>query len=198
MSHTHDPSPRPRCSWADTHPLYVAYHDEEWGQPLHDERRLFEMLILEGAQAGLSWLTILKRREGYRRAFEGFDPERIARWGEAEQARLLADPGIIRNRAKVAAAIGNAQAYLKLRDEWGGLDPYLWSFTKGRQLRTWPRARDFRELPTESPESRAMSRDMKRRGFRFVGPTILYAHMQACGMVDDHLEGCFRAQEADA
>jgi DNA-3-methyladenine glycosylase I len=174
-------------------PLYVAYHDEEWGVPVHDERRLFEMLVLEGAQAGLSWITILKRREGYRRAFAGFDPEAIARFGARETAVLLADPGIIRNRAKVAAAIANARAVLALREEPGGLDRLLWDFVDGEPRRN--RWQTLAEVPPESHESKAMSRELKRRGFAFVGPTVCYAFMQACGLVNDHLTGCFRYRE---
>jgi DNA-3-methyladenine glycosylase I len=182
-----------RCGWVTADPLYVAYHDEEWGVPVHDERRLFEMLILEGAQAGLSWITILKRREGYRRAFAGFDPEQIARFGAKETAALLADPGIIRNRAKVAAAIANARAVLALREEPGGLDRLLWDFVDGEPRRN--RWKTLGEVPPESHESKAMSRELKRRGFAFVGPTVCYAFMQACGLVNDHLMGCFRYRE---
>ena len=181
---------RPRCGWVNDDPLYLAYHDEEWGVPLHDERRLFEMLNLEGAQAGLSWITILKRREGYRRAFDGFDPEKVARFGPARIERLLADPGIIRNRAKVEATVGNARALLELRAAGIGFDGFLWLFVGGR-----PRRNAFRalgEIPAETEESKAMSKELKRRGFRFVGPTICYAFMQAVGMVDDHLLTCFK------
>jgi len=181
---------RPRCGWVNDDPLYLAYHDEEWGVPLHDERRLFEMLNLEGAQAGLSWITILKRREGYRRAFDGFDPEKVARFGPARIERLLADPGIIRNRAKVEATVGNARALLELRAAGIGFDGFLWQFVGGR-----PRRNAFRalgEIPAETEESKAMSKELKRRGFRFVGPTICYAFMQAVGMVDDHLLTCFK------
>jgi len=189
MSTTPDPS-LPRCSWATSDPLYLAYHDEEWGVPVHDDRRLFEMLILEGAQAGLSWLTILKRRESYRQAFEGFDPERIARYGEKDVARLLADPGIIRNRAKVAATIKNAQAYLALVEETGSLDAFLWQFVGGApKVNHWP---TLKEIPPETAESKALSKELKRRGFGFVGSTICYAFMQAVGMVDDHVLTCFR------
>ncbi|HXF74432.1 MAG TPA: DNA-3-methyladenine glycosylase I [Actinomycetota bacterium] len=171
----------------------LAYHDEEWGVPSHDDRHLFEMLVLEGAQAGLSWSTILRRRDAYRRAFAGFDPERVARFGRGDAARLLADPGIVRNRAKVEAAIANARAALAVRDEHGSLDAFLWSFVDGRPRRN--RFRSLVELPAETPGSRAMSRELKRRGFRFVGPTICYAFMQAVGMVNDHVVGCFREPE---
>ncbi|HUO86275.1 MAG TPA: DNA-3-methyladenine glycosylase I [Thermoanaerobaculia bacterium] len=189
-----DPSvadPRPRCGWVTpTEPLYVAYHDAEWGVPLTDDRALFEALILDGAQAGLSWLTILKRREGYRRAFEGFDAERIARWGEAEIAARLQDPGIIRNRAKVEAAVGNARAWLVLRDGGETLAGLLWGFVDGVPRQN--RRRTVADLPAETDESRAMARELKRRGFRFVGPTVCYALMQAAGLVNDHTLDCFR------
>jgi len=184
----------PRCGWATSDPLYLAYHDEEWGVPVHDDRRLFEMLILEGAQAGLSWITILKRREGYRRAFEGFDPERIARYGKKDVNRLLADTGIIRNRAKVEATIKNAQAYLALAAEAGSLDRFLWQFVGGApKVNRW---RALKEIPAETPESKALSKELKRRGFGFVGSTICYAFMQAVGMVDDHVLSCFKRQGA--
>ena len=182
-----------RCGWVTEDPLYLAYHDREWGVPMHDDRRLFEMLVLEGAQAGLSWITILRRREGYRRAFAGFDPERVARFGARETAALLADPGIIRNRAKVAAAIGNARAVLAVQDELGSLDRLLWSFVGGRPIRH--RFKSLGEVPAETPESKAMSKELKRRGFAFVGPTVCYAFMQACGLVNDHVTGCFRYRE---
>jgi DNA-3-methyladenine glycosylase I len=180
----------PRCGWATGDPLYLAYHDEEWGVPVHDDRRLFEMLILEGAQAGLSWITILKRREGYRRAFHGFDPARIARYKEKDVARLLADPGIIRNRAKVEATIKNAKAYLIVTEETGTFDRFLWQFVGGApKINRW---QTLQEIPAETPESKAMSKELKRRGFGFVGSTICYAFMQAVGMVDDHVLGCFK------
>ncbi|MEA2560629.1 MAG: DNA-3-methyladenine glycosylase [Acidobacteriota bacterium] len=178
-----------RCWWAGDDPLYVAYHDEEWGVPVHDDRRLFEMLILEGAQAGLSWITILRRREGYRRAFDGFDPERIARYGEARKAALLQDEGIIRNRAKVDAAVRNAQAFLEIES----FDRFLWDFVGGKPKQN--RWKERGEIPPETPESKAMSKELKRRGFNFVGPTICYAFMQAVGMVNDHLTGCFRHRQ---
>jgi DNA-3-methyladenine glycosylase I len=183
---------RVRCGWATSDPLYIAYHDEEWGVPSHDERHLFEMLILEGAQAGLSWITILRRREGYRRAFDGFDPEAIARYGPEKAAALLADPGIIRNRAKVDAAVTNARAFLAMRDEPGGFDRFLWGFVDGRPIQNrWQRS----EVPAETAESKAMSKELRWRGFTFVGPTICYAFMQAVGMVNDHAADCFRHRE---
>jgi len=184
---------RVRCGWATTDPLYIAYHDEEWGVPSHDERHLFEMLILEGAQAGLSWITILRRREGYRQAFDGFDPEKIARYGAKKKAALLADAGIIRNRAKVDAAIANARAFLAVREETGSCDRFLWSFVGGRPLQN--RWTGFGDVPAETAESKAMSKELRRRGFSFVGPTICYAFMQAVGMVNDHTTGCFRYRQ---
>jgi DNA-3-methyladenine glycosylase I len=177
--------PRPRCRWVTADPLYVAYHDDEWGVPVHDERRLFEMLILEGAQAGLSWITILKKREGYRRAFDGFDAKKIARYDARRVARLLADPGIVRNRLKIEATIGNAKALLALHDAGETLDELLWSFVGGVPHQGKP-GRTVR-----SPASDAMSKVLVKRGFRFVGSTILYAFMQACGLVNDHERGCF-------
>ena len=182
-----------RCWWAGDDPLYVAYHDEEWGVPVHDDRRLFEMLILEGAQAGLSWITILRRREGYRRAFDGFDPERIARYTERKKAALLQDEGIIRNRAKIDAAVRNAQAFLELREETSDFDRFLWDFVAGKPKQN--RFKERGEILPETPESKALSKELKRRGFNFVGPTICYAFMQAVGMVNDHLTGCFRHRQ---
>jgi DNA-3-methyladenine glycosylase I len=183
---------RTRCGWATSDPLYIAYHDEEWGVPLHDERRLFEMLILEGAQAGLSWISILRRREGYRRAFDDFDPEKIARYSEKKTAALLADPGIIRNRAKIAAAVTNARAFLAIREETGSFDRFLWDLIGGQPIQNRWRAT---EVPAETAESKTMSKELKQRGFIFVGPTICYAFMQATGMVNDHLVTCFRHRE---
>ena len=183
----------PRCSWASlVDPAYLAYHDREWGVPLREERALFELLILEGAQAGLSWSTILHRREGYRRAFAGFEPDAVAAFGPADEARLLADPGIVRNRAKVAAAIGNARAWIGMRE--AALDPvaHLWSFVGGRPVQN---RFVSGEVPAETEASRAMSRDLRGRGFAFVGPTICYAFMQSVGMVNDHTIGCFRHAE---
>ena len=184
---------RPRCAWVPADPLYVAYHDLEWGIPVHDERKLFEMLVLEGAQAGLSWITILKRREGYRKAFADFDPEKVARFTPARIEKLLLDPGIIRNRAKVLAAVANAKAVLALRQEEGGLDRLLWSFVGGKPKRN--RWSSPGEVPAETAESKAMSKELKRRGFAFVGPTVCYAFMQAVGIVDDHATFCFRYQD---
>jgi DNA-3-methyladenine glycosylase I len=184
---------RQRCAWVPADPLYVAYHDLEWGIPVHDERKLFEMLVLEGAQAGLSWITILKRREGYRKAFADFDPEKVARFTPARIEKLLLDPGIIRNRAKVLAAVANAKAVLALRREDGGLDRLLWSFVGGKPKRN--RWSSPGEVPAETAESKAMSKELKRRGFAFVGPTVCYAFMQAVGIVDDHATVCFRYGE---
>ena len=182
--------PPERCSWATSDPAYLAYHDEEWGVPLHDDRRLFEMLVLEGAQAGLSWLTILKRRENYRRAFDGFDPQVVARYGDTEIARLLGDAGIIRNRLKINSAVTNARAFLKVQEESGSFDRYIWEFVGGRPVQNaWTR---LDELPARTALSDTLSKDLKKRGFSFVGSTICYAHMQATGMVNDHLVSCFR------
>jgi len=184
---------RPRCPWAGADPLYLAYHDRQWGVPLHDDVGLFEMLLLEGAQAGLSWITILRRREEYRRVFAGFDPHRLARWGERQVARALADPGIIRNRLKVEAAVRNARAFLALAEEHGSFDSFLWQRAGGKPRQN--RWRVMSELPAETPDSRALSRDLRARGFSFVGPTICYAFMQAVGLVNDHLVSCFRHRE---
>lgn len=182
-----------RCAWCGGDPLYQAYHDREWGVPLHDERSLFEFLILEGAQAGLSWLTILRKREGYRRAFDAFDAERIARYGEADAARLLADPGIVRNRLKIAAAIGNARATLKIREDFGGLDTYFWRYVDGRPIQNaWL---DPSRIPARTALSDTIGKDLKQRGFKFVGSTIVYAFMQATGMVNDHTVDCFRHRQ---
>jgi DNA-3-methyladenine glycosylase I len=186
-------SVKTRCGWAGSDPLYVAYHDEEWGVPEHDERRLFEFLVLEGAQAGLSWLTILKKRENYRKAFAGFDPRRVARFDSHKVAALLADPGIVRNRMKINAAIRNARAFLEVQREHGTFDAYIWQFVGGAPRRNAWRA--LRDVPARTPEAEAMSRDLKRRGFGFVGPTICYAFMQATGMVNDHLVSCFRYRQ---
>lgn len=182
---------RQRCWWCGEDPIYVAYHDTEWGVPLHDDQRLFEMLILEGFQAGLSWITVLKKRENFRRAFKAFDAEKIARFTKRDVERLLQDPGIIRNRLKVEAAVTNARAYLDVLEQLGSFDTYLWQFTNGKTLRD-PRGMTKRRIPARTSESDAMSKDLKRRGFKFVGSTICYAHMQATGMVDDHVEGCFK------
>jgi DNA-3-methyladenine glycosylase I len=183
-----------RCAWAaGGDELMLAYHDEEWGTPSHDDRHLFELLTLEGAQAGLSWTTILRKREGYRHAFVGFDPEAVARFTPRDIDRLLADPGIVRNRAKVESTVSNAKQVLALQEELGSLDAYLWSFVEGTPIQN--RWRALGELPAETAESKALSKDLKRRGFRFVGPTIVYAFMQAVGMVNDHTVDCFRYVE---
>jgi DNA-3-methyladenine glycosylase I len=179
-----------RCGWATSDPLYIAYHDEEWGAPLHDERRLFEMLVLEGAQAGLSWITILRKREGYRAAFDNFDAATIAGYDERKVAELLANPGIVRNRLKIDAAIQNARAFLAVREAFGSFDTYIWRFVGGQpKINAWE---TLAEIPAKTPESEAMSKDLLKRGFRFVGPTICYAFMQAVGMVNDHVTECFR------
>ena len=184
---------RPRCPCGTGDPLNLAYHDLEWGVPIHDDRRLFELLNLEGAQAGLAWITILRKRDGYRRAFEGWDPERIAAYGADDEARLLADAGIIRNRAKVRAVIGNARAFLSMTDAPGAFDRYLWSFVGGAPLvNRWTA---LSGVPAETDVSCALSRDLKKRGFSFVGPTIVYAFMQSAGLVNDHLVSCFRYAE---
>ncbi|HEV2106683.1 MAG TPA: DNA-3-methyladenine glycosylase I [Thermomicrobiales bacterium] len=186
-----------RCPWAGSDPLYVAYHDEEWGVPCHDDRALFERLVLEGFQAGLSWLTILRKREGFRRAFDGFDPERVAAYGPHDVARLLADASIVRNRAKITASIRNAQAFLAIQAEFGSFDRYVWGFVGGVPLMR-PAPPALADVPITTPESDALSKDLKRRGFTFVGSTICYAFMQSIGMVDDHVVGCFRAKEQGA
>ena len=179
-----------RCTWCGDNPLYVAYHDHDWGVPAHDDRHLFEMLILEGAQAGLSWLTILKKRENYRKAFDNFDVEKVAAYSDQDVQRLLADPGIVRNRLKIASAIKNAQGVLAIKEEFGSLDTYLWSFVDGA-----PRQNEWRsmaEMPTRTEQSDRMSKALKRRGCNFIGTTICYSFMQATGMVNDHIIGCFR------
>jgi len=184
--------PKTRCAWA-RGDLDVAYHDREWGVPIHRDRRLFELLILEGAQAGLSWSTILKKRPGYRKAFDGFDANKIARYSAVRVRRLMNDAGIVRNRAKIEATIANARAFLAVQREHGSFDSYIWQFVDGRPTQNaWRR---HGECPAETDTSRAMSRDLLRRGFKFVGPTICYAFMQATGMVNDHLRGCFRWRE---
>ena len=184
-----------RCPWA-VGDEYVRYHDEEWGVPVHDDRWLFEMLILEGAQAGLSWITILRKRENYRAAFDGFDPERVARYRPAKIASLLRNEGLVRNRLKMAAAVQNAKSFLKVRDEFGTFDSYIWRFVGGQPRRNAFRA--ISEVPAKTHESDAMSADLRRRGFKFVGSTICYAFMQAVGMVNDHLVACPRWAEVDA
>ncbi|MBI3891200.1 MAG: DNA-3-methyladenine glycosylase I [Candidatus Wallbacteria bacterium] len=180
-----------RCEWAKTEPM-LSYHDEEWGVPVHDDCLHFELLILEGAQAGLSWETILKKRSEYRKAFAEFDPRKVARFDEAAAQELLANPGVVRNRLKIASAIENARAFLAVQKEHGSFDEYVWSFVGGKPIRH--RCKSLRELPCESKESTALSNALRKRGFRFVGPTIMYAYMQATGLIDDHLVGCFRAQ----
>jgi DNA-3-methyladenine glycosylase I len=185
-----------RCGWCGKDPLYVCYHDEEWGVPIFEDRKLFEFLILEGAQAGLSWITILKRREGYRKAFADFDPAKVARFTEKRIEKLLQDPGIIRNRLKVRSAVQNARAFQKVQEEFGSFSNYQWSFTEGKPIQN--RFRRLSDLPAETPLSRAFSKDLKKRGFNFVGPTIVYAHMQAVGMVNDHLVDCFRHKEVSS
>jgi DNA-3-methyladenine glycosylase I len=182
-----------RCGWCGSDPLYVAYHDTEWGVPVHDDRLLFEFLILEGAQAGLSWITILRKREAYRKAFAGFDADKVARFGPRQVARLLADAGIVRNRLKVEAAIGNARRFLAVQEAFGSFDEYVWRFVDGRPIVN--RWKTLKQVPASTPQSDALSRDLKARGFKFVGSTICYAHMQATGMVNDHLAGCFRHAE---
>jgi DNA-3-methyladenine glycosylase I len=179
-----------RCPWAGTDPLYVAYHDEEWGVPAHDDRHLFEMLVLEGAQAGLSWLTILRKRARYREVFNGFDPLTVSRYGPSKVAALLGDAGIVRNRLKVGAAVTNARAFLAVQQEFGSFDRYLWQFVGGSpRVNAW---RAMRDVPARTAESDALSKDLGRRGFRFVGSTICYAYMQAVGLVNDHLTTCYR------
>jgi DNA-3-methyladenine glycosylase I len=187
---------RNRCGWCGEDPLYVAYHDNEWGVPVYDDRTLFEFLILEGAQAGLSWSTILKKRDGYREAFDGFDPEKVARYDDRQTAELLANPGIVRNRLKVASTVNNARAFLEVQNERGSFSDYIWSFVDGRPIQnSW---RSLAEIPAKTPLAESISKDLKKRGFRFVGPTIVYAHMQATGMVNDHIVDCFRYHEIEA
>jgi DNA-3-methyladenine glycosylase I len=184
------PPPLVRCSWAEGDPLLLAYHDEEWGVPSHDDRQLFELLCLEGAQAGLSWITILRKRDGYRRAFEDFDPVRVAAYAEPDVERLIADPGIVRNRAKILSVIGNARASLRLADDVGPLAAHLWSLVDGTTIQN--RWTSMAEIPAETDASRAMARDLKRRGFSFIGPTVAYALMQSAGLVNDHVVTCYR------
>ncbi|MEN9934430.1 MAG: 3-methyl-adenine glycosylase constitutive [Chloroflexota bacterium] len=185
--------PMTRCWWAGSDPTYIAYHDTEWGVPVHDDRTLFEFLVLEGAQAGLSWITILRKRPAYREAFDGFDAQRVAAYGPEKVAELLQNPGIVRNRLKVDSAVTNARAFLRVQEEFGSFDAYIWRFVGGRPIQnTWS---SMKEVPAETGESRALSKDLIRRGFRFVGPTIMYAHMQATGMVNDHLTSCPRHVE---
>jgi DNA-3-methyladenine glycosylase I len=183
-----------RCAWAGTDPAMTAYHDDEWGVPVHDDRKLFEFLVLEGAQAGLSWSTILHRREGYRRAYRDFDPAKVARFGERDTVRLLADPGIIRNKAKIAWSVRNAQAFLQVQRELGSFDAYLWKYVGNKPVVNRPRG--LGDIPASTPLSDALSKDLRKRGFGFVGSTICYAFLQAVGVVDDHAATCFRAQPA--
>ncbi|MBO8172584.1 MAG: DNA-3-methyladenine glycosylase I [Bacillaceae bacterium] len=182
-----------RCAWTTDDPLYIDYHDREWGVPVYDDRLLFEFLILEGAQAGLSWLTILKKRAHYRQVFDGFDPQKVAGYGDEKIAALLADSGIVRNRLKIRAAVGNARAFLRVQEEFGSFRDYIWGFVDGKPIINHWRSHD--EVPTRTRESDAMSRDLKKRGFKFVGSTICYAYMQATGMVMDHTTDCFRYRE---
>ena len=184
-----------RCEWAGSDPLYIEYHDNEWGVPVHDDRKIFEMLVLEGAQAGLNWLTVLRKRENYRKAFDNFDPRKVAQYDSKKLQELLANEGIIRNKLKIHSAIQNARAFLEVQKEFGSFDAYIWQFVGGRPIRnSW---KSLSELPAQTAESEAMSKDLKRRGFGFVGPTICYAHMQATGMVNDHVVTCFRYKEVE-
>jgi len=187
------PRERVRCSWAGTDPLYLRYHDEEWGVPSREDRHLFEMLTLEGAQAGLSWITILRKREGYRRAFVLFDPTKVARITEAKREQLMNDEGIVRNRSKIASTVGNAKAFLVVQREHGTFASYLWSFVDGRPLQAKPRTRA--DVPAKTELSTHISKDLAKRGFRFIGPTIIYAYLQAVGVVNDHVATCFRQRE---
>ena len=182
-----------RCEWCGDEPIYVDYHDKDWGVPVHDDRLHFEMIILDGAQAGLSWITILKRRESYREAFDNFEPEKVARYSDKKIERLLKNPGIIRNRLKVKSAVENAKGFLKIQEGFGSFDDYIWQFTRHQTIHNkW---RSLKEIPVKTPESDAMSKDLKKRGFSFVGSTICYAYMQAAGMVNDHVTSCFRYNE---
>jgi DNA-3-methyladenine glycosylase I len=180
-----------RCGWATSDPLYIRYHDEEWGVPVHEDRKLFEMLTLEGAQAGLSWITVLRKRETYRAAFADFDPNVVARFDARKEATLMKNEGIVRNRLKIGSTISNAKAFLDVQRENGSFDAYIWSFVGGKPKKNG--LKSLKEIPAQTPESEAMSKALKKRDFRFVGPTICYAFMQACGLVEDHVEGCFRS-----
>jgi DNA-3-methyladenine glycosylase I len=182
-----------RCEWCGDHPLYVTYHDREWGVPVHSDRKLFEFLVLEGAQAGLSWLTVLKKRSAYRKAFDGFNFEKVARYNKSKINSLLENPGIIRNRLKIESAVRNAKAFIEVRREFGTFNNYIWQFVENRPLQN--RWKSIKELPAKTGLSDAISRDLKKRGFNFVGSTIIYAHMQATGMVNDHITTCFRYRE---
>jgi DNA-3-methyladenine glycosylase I len=188
----HAPDSRPRCPWSNVgmDPGYIRYHDEEWGVPVHDDRRIFEFLILEGAQAGLSWSTILRKRAGYREAFTEFDPQLVARFDRRKRERLMKCEGIVRNRLKIESAVTNAKCFLAVQDEFGSFDAYVWSFVGGKPIVN--RWREMGQIPAQTAESDALSKDLKQRGFKFVGSTIMYAHMQATGMVNDHLVSCFR------
>jgi DNA-3-methyladenine glycosylase I len=188
--------PIARCAWAGTDPVYVAYHDHEWGRPVRDDRVLFEFLVLEGAQAGLSWITILRKREAYRQAFARFDPRKVARFTAADVRRLMSDAGIVRNRLKIASAISNAKAFLAVQKEFGSFSDYLWGFVDDKPIVNRPRS--SKGVPASTPLSDRISQDLKHRGFRFVGSTIVYAYLQAVGMVDDHVAGCFRARRRAA
>ena len=182
-----------RCAWSTSDPLYIKYHDKEWGKPLHNDRKLFEFLVLEGAQAGLSWLMVLKKRENYRKAFDNFDPVKIAKYNQRKINSLLNNEGIIRNKIKIQSAIQNAKAYLKVQDEFGSFDKYIWQFTDGKTIQnSWV---NIKNIPATSPVSDGMSKDLKKRGFNFVGSTICYAFMQATGIVNDHTKNCFRYKE---
>jgi DNA-3-methyladenine glycosylase I len=182
-----------RCDWCGTEPIYVDYHDKEWGVPVHDDRMHFEMIILDGAQAGLSWITILKRRDSYREAFDNFDAVKVSRYDDKKVEKLLTNPGIIRNRLKVNSAVKNAQAFLKIQEEFGSFDDYIWQFVNHKTIQNkWKK---MSELPAKTAESDAMSKDLKKRGFSFVGSTICYAYMQAAGMINDHITNCFRYKE---
>jgi DNA-3-methyladenine glycosylase I len=186
-------SVKPRCQWAGTDPLYVHYHDVEWGTPVHDDQKLFEFIILEGAQAGLSWITVLRKRDNYREAFDNFDPEKIVRYDANAIEALISNPGIIRNRLKINAAVKNARAFLATRDTFGSFDAYLWQFVDGKPIvNRWD---TLSQIPSQTNESTAMSKDLKKKGFTFVGPTICYAFMQAVGMVNDHTTDCYRHSE---
>ncbi len=182
-----------RCPWSLGFAQYTRYHDEEWGVPVHDDRRHFEFLLLEGAQAGLSWAIILRKRDGYRKAFADFDPQKVARFTDARLAKLLLDPGIVRNRLKVQAAVSNARLFLDVQKEFGTFDKYIWGFVGGRPIVN--RWKELKQIPPTSKESDALSADLKRRGFKFVGSTVMYAHLQACGLINDHLVSCFRHGE---
>jgi DNA-3-methyladenine glycosylase I len=190
------PKPKKRCPWSETDPLYIAYHDEEWGVPSHDDRHLFEMLVLEGMQSGLSWLTILRKREGFRRAFANFEAASVAQFKEADLKRLLTDPAIVRNRAKIEASISNARAAIQIAERYGSLDEFVWRVIDRKPILN--RLRNYRDLPSQTPQSEALSRELKAHGFKFVGPTVCYAFMQAVGMVNDHELSCFRHREIEA